>query len=121
MQPKIFQVCLLCLISLAVSLPAQPDGFVRKKTVQPSRRLARVPVTQRRAAPRPPVPAREKYSDEYEDSDVAASNSFGAYDDTHSQFEKGIQSQADSYSTDKVKHFTSYSKLISSTWRKSTF
>jgi len=90
------------MIGLTLGLPAQSDEFIRRETVQPSRRIsAQVPIVRRRAALRPPVQPQEEYSDEYEDSDVAASESFGAYDDTHSQFEKGIQSQADSYSTDK--------------------
>jgi len=93
-------VGLLCVISLVASLPAQPDELVRRRTVQPSRRLAQVSATQRRAAVRPPVSSEKNY-DDYEDSEVAASDSYGAYDDTHSQFEKGVQSQADSYSTDK--------------------
>lgn len=95
------------MIGLTLGLPAQSDEFIRRETVQPSRRIsAQVPIVRRRAALRPPVQPQEEYSDEYEDSDVAASESFGAYDDTHSQFEKGIQSQADSYSTDKVQHLT---------------
>ena len=104
---------------MVASLPAQPDELVRRRTVQPSRRLAQVSATQRRAAVRPPVSSEKNY-DDYEDSEVAASDSYGAYDDTHSQFEKGVQSQADSYSTDKVTFLALDSKFILYIWRKFT-
>jgi len=98
---------LLCLIGLALSSPANERPVQRRRPVaQESLRRAGV----RRPAPvqrYPQYDDEEEVEEEEGDSEVAASDSYGssdaggAYDDTHAQFEKGIQNQADSYSSDK--------------------